>query len=134
VADTLQQFERRQANLREHISNIETKIYEKEGIVPSVLIKQKEDYEKELRENAPRISLQPYYGHIVSYFWPIAFTCFGIVALLIKPYALNYRLLSISGEISIAVAVFIVIAGPVWLRTTPSQILTFLCRRLQFKI
>jgi len=51
----------------------------------SALLSQRESYIAELKTLKPPVSIQHYNGHLVTYFWPVAFLCFGCVAFIISP-------------------------------------------------
>jgi uncharacterized protein YdcH (DUF465 family) len=86
ILTSWQSLHDQRAELEEDIATIENSIENagtSEGVI-SELVKQKLKYQHELNK-LPRISLQPYYLHIVSYFWPIMFFCLTSVIFFAKP-------------------------------------------------
>jgi hypothetical protein len=71
---------------------------------------------QELNQRAP-LSLQPYYLHIVSYFWPIIFFCISIVAFFAQPTRTNTKHLRIWIIVIVALLIYISFALPLFIRT-----------------
>ncbi|MGB8898182.1 MAG: hypothetical protein WCC90_02500, partial [Methylocella sp.] len=113
-----QNFKEQQERLRNAVKKIEYDIEYSEGPTSKIdeLIKKKIEYVQELNQRAP-INLQPYYLHIVSYFWPIIFFCISIVAFFAQPTHTNKKHLRIWIIIIVALLIYISFALPLFIRT-----------------
>lgn len=92
----------------------------------STLIAEQIRYQTELQSSRPPVSIQPFYLHIVMYFWPTMYLCLGIILVLLKPPGVRmFRVSKTTFSVFLTtVGIVVLYVGPLWLRNvafnTPS--------------
>lgn len=86
-----QEYEARKKEIEQDIASIDKLSASGTGDREK-LVAERDMYTRQLERLSPSSSVQPYNGHIVTYFWPVAYICFGCAAFLISPFARQQRI------------------------------------------
>jgi hypothetical protein len=83
----------------------------------STLNAERAKLQRQLETERPPVSAQPFYQHIIMYFWPLMYFCLGVLVFILRPH--SKRLLSKHDAVQIVlttIIVFIFAAGPLTVR------------------
>jgi hypothetical protein len=106
--------------LKEKLQQIDRSIIDVEGVSldhRNALLTAQKQIREELKK-APPISLQGFYEHPVMYFWPLMYTCLGVVIFLLPPDRGkgSRQFWSMPTVIILGFVIFVIDSWPLWLR------------------
>jgi hypothetical protein len=117
----LRAFNQHQALLKNQISHIDTFLLQTSGLdlkldLPQLLTL-RQAYFFELNSSKPPVSIQPFYQHIIMYFWPIMYSCLGFLIVCLKPHVLMDKSWLRGQSLPLlAVCIFMFNVSFIWLR------------------
>jgi hypothetical protein len=117
----LRAFYQNQVRLKNQISHLDALLLQTPGLDPKLGLSQlsslRQSYIAELKSSEPPISIQPFYQHIIMYFWPIMYSCLGFLIFCLKPRTLTGKsCLRAKSLPLLAVPIFVFNVSFIWIR------------------
>lgn len=122
VVNRLKEFNRHEQEIKSQINRISQILTDSSIAAPpdvrSNLLALRSSYERDLRTAKPPVSIQPFYQHVIMYFWPVMYTCSGCIIFLLRPESsrLTRSFPRRGATVLLTVGIFIFDVWPLWAR------------------